>query len=185
MFGTNMDTGVIYAFAVPAIPTQFTDDVKDLTSARSTSAREQELTQVGHRRLPLRHVHDELGHREQRARHVHVHGGRCASPSTCGSSTRSSYAVDNMHPEGGRGAVEAHLRLHGLAAGQLLLSACAQRARAASTMTSRSETQRPDAHQRDAGRAERRVDGAPDRVGVAARRSRAAPRARPARRARP
>ena len=30
MFATNTDTGVNYAFAVPAIPAQVTDDVKDL-----------------------------------------------------------------------------------------------------------------------------------------------------------
>ncbi|MDB4939072.1 MAG: hypothetical protein JWP87_6044 [Labilithrix sp.] len=47
MFGTNMDTGVTYRFAVPAIPQSFTDGVKDLNERGLYIRAEQELTKWG------------------------------------------------------------------------------------------------------------------------------------------
>jgi hypothetical protein len=44
MFGTNMDTGVTYGFATPAIPPSFTDGVKDLNERGLYLRGEQELT---------------------------------------------------------------------------------------------------------------------------------------------
>jgi len=46
-FGKNMDTGVTYAFGVPAIPQNFTQDVKDLNNRAVYIRAEQELTKWG------------------------------------------------------------------------------------------------------------------------------------------
>ncbi len=47
MFGTNMDTGATYAFAVPAVPKNFDEDVKDLNQRGFYVRAEQELTKWG------------------------------------------------------------------------------------------------------------------------------------------
>jgi hypothetical protein len=47
MFGTNMDTGVTYSFAVPAIPKNFNDGVTDLNERGFYVRAEQDLTKWG------------------------------------------------------------------------------------------------------------------------------------------
>jgi hypothetical protein len=47
MFGTNMDTGVTYPFAIPSIPKNFTDDVKDMNERSFYVRAEQDLTKWG------------------------------------------------------------------------------------------------------------------------------------------
>lgn len=47
LFGTNMDTGVNYPFALPAIPNVFTSDVKNLNQRAFYLRGEQELTRWG------------------------------------------------------------------------------------------------------------------------------------------
>ncbi len=47
LFGTNMDTGVIYGFAIPAIPKNFTDGVKDINERAFYVRAEQDLTKWG------------------------------------------------------------------------------------------------------------------------------------------
>lgn len=47
LFGTNMDTGVTYSFAVPAVPKNFNDGVTDLNERGFYVRAEQELTKWG------------------------------------------------------------------------------------------------------------------------------------------
>jgi hypothetical protein len=47
MFGTNMDTGVVYPFAVPAIPADFNAGVKDLHERGFYVRAEQDVTKWG------------------------------------------------------------------------------------------------------------------------------------------
>ena len=47
LFGKNMDTGATYGFAIPAIPKNLTDDVKDLNERAFYVRAEQDLTKWG------------------------------------------------------------------------------------------------------------------------------------------
>jgi hypothetical protein len=47
LFGRNMDTGVVYSFATPAIPPSFTEDIRGLTERAVYVRAEQDLTHWG------------------------------------------------------------------------------------------------------------------------------------------
>ena len=71
-FTQNMDSGVIYPFAVPAIPANIAERRREHRRARALRA-----VRAGHQaprgaRIPLRHVHAQRGNQEQRPRYPRV-----------------------------------------------------------------------------------------------------------------
>lgn len=99
MFGTNMDTGVNYAFAVPAIPTQVTDGVKDLHERALYIRGEQELTKWGIAGLRF-DTYTTNSAIKNNARDTWTLMAGLRFSKYLRLINEASYAVDNMHPEG-------------------------------------------------------------------------------------
>jgi len=99
MFATNMDTGVNYAFAVPAIPKVVTDDVKDLNERALTLRAEQELTKWGIAgfRYDTYTTDSDIANN---ARDTYTFMAGLRFGKNLRLMNEASYAVDNMHPEG-------------------------------------------------------------------------------------
>lgn len=99
MFGTNMDTGVNYAFAVPAIPKVITDDVKDLNERALYLRAEQELTKwaLAGFRYDTYTTNSDIANN---ARDTYTFMAGLRLGKNLRLMNEASYAVDNMHPEG-------------------------------------------------------------------------------------
>lgn len=99
MFGTNMDTGVLAAFAVPAIPKNFTDGVKDLNERGLYLRVDQELTKWGIAGFRYdTYTTDSSIANNGRDTYTFMLGARFSKLLRL--INEASYAVDNLHPEG-------------------------------------------------------------------------------------
>jgi hypothetical protein len=99
MFGRNMDTGVTYAFAVPAIPNNFTDPVKDLNERGFYVRAEQDLTKWGIAgfRYDTYTTNSDIKN-NGRDTYTFMAGLRFSKHLRL--INEFSYAIDNIHPEG-------------------------------------------------------------------------------------
>lgn len=99
MFGTNMDTGARYAFAVPQIPVGFTDDVKDLNQRAFYVRAEQELTKWGLAGLRYdTYTTDSSLKNNGIDSYTLMAGVRMSKYLRV--ITEGSFAIDNIHPDG-------------------------------------------------------------------------------------
>jgi len=99
MFGTNMDTGVIYPFAKPAVPASFTDGVRDLNERALYLRAEQELTKWGLAgfRYDMYTTDSSL---KNNARDTYTFMAGLRFSKHLRLINEFSYAIDNIHPAG-------------------------------------------------------------------------------------
>ncbi len=107
MFGSNMDTGVTYGFAVPAIPKNFNDGVTDLNERGFYLRGEQELTKWGIAgfRFDTYTTNSAL---KNNGRDTYLLMGGLRFSKYLRLINELSYAIDNIHPEGA-GAPSKHI----------------------------------------------------------------------------
>jgi hypothetical protein len=99
LFGTNMDTGALTAFALPTIPKTFSDDVKDLHERALYLRAEQELTRWGIAGFRYdTYTTDSSLANNARDTFTLMAGARFSKFLRL--INEASYAVDNLHPEG-------------------------------------------------------------------------------------
>ncbi len=99
MFGKNMDTGVIYPFAVPAIPAAFNDDVAGLGERALYLRAEQELTRWGIAGFRFdTYTTDTSQANDARDTYNFMLGARFSKHLRL--INELSYAIDNIHPKG-------------------------------------------------------------------------------------
>ncbi|HSO33759.1 MAG TPA: hypothetical protein VLT33_14600 [Labilithrix sp.] len=99
LFGTNMDTGVLAAFAVPTIPKNFTDGVKDLNERGFYVRLDQEVTKWGIAGLRYdTYTTDSSIANNARDTYGVMAGARFSKYLRLVNEV--SYAIDNLHPEG-------------------------------------------------------------------------------------
>lgn len=100
LFGKNMDTGVVYPFAVPAIPAQFTDDVAGLGERALYLRAEQELTRWGIAGFRFdTYTTDVSQANNARDTYTFMLGARFTKYLRL--MNELGYAIDNIHPKGG------------------------------------------------------------------------------------
>ncbi|MBX3193292.1 MAG: hypothetical protein KF819_40290 [Labilithrix sp.] len=99
MWGTNMDTGVNYAFSRPAIPANFTDDVTDLHQRGFYLRAEQELTRwaIAGFRFDQYSTDTSI---DNNARNTYTFMAGARFSKLLRLINEASYAVDNMHAAG-------------------------------------------------------------------------------------
>lgn len=108
MFAENMDTGVFYPFAVPAIPQNFTDDVKDLGERALYLRAEQELTRWGIAGFRYdMYTPDTSIANDARDTYTFMAGARFTKHLRL--VDEIGWAIDNVHPEGAEAPSKAIL----------------------------------------------------------------------------
>ncbi len=107
LFGKNMDTGVVYPFAVPAIPQELTDDVKGYGERGIYLRAEQELTHwaIAGFRFDT-YTADVAQQNNARDTYTFMAGARLSKHLRL--INELAYAIDNMHP-GGAAAPSKHI----------------------------------------------------------------------------
>jgi DMSO/TMAO reductase YedYZ molybdopterin-dependent catalytic subunit len=99
LFGTNMDTGALVPFALPAIPKSFTDDVKDLHERGLYVRVDQDVTKWGIAGFRFdTYTTDSSIANNGRDTYTLMLGGRFSKHLRL--VNEASYTVDNLHPEG-------------------------------------------------------------------------------------
>jgi hypothetical protein len=100
LYGSNMDTGVVYAFARPAVPARFTDDVKSLGERAVYLRAEQDLTRWGIAGVRYdTYTPDASETNNARDTYTFMLGARFSKYLRL--VNELSYAIDNVHPAGG------------------------------------------------------------------------------------
>ncbi len=99
MFGTNMDTGVLAAFAVPTIPKNFSDGVRDLNERGFYVRVDQEVTKWGIAGFRYdTYTTDSSIANNGRDTYTFMAGARFSKLLRL--INEASYAIDNLHAEG-------------------------------------------------------------------------------------
>jgi len=99
LFGKNMDTGVLYPFAVPAIPVGFNDDVANLNERALYLRAEQELTRWGIAGFRFdTYTADSSQANDARDTYDFILGARFSKHLRL--MNELTYAIDNIHREG-------------------------------------------------------------------------------------
>jgi hypothetical protein len=100
LYGSNMDTGVVYAFAVPAIPVRLTDDVRALGERAAYLRVEQDLTRGGIAGVRYdTYTTDTTLENNARDTYTFMLGARFHKHLRLVNEV--AYAIDNIHPDGG------------------------------------------------------------------------------------
>jgi hypothetical protein len=95
-----MDTGVVYAFAVPAIPVRLTDDVRALGERAAYLRVEQDLTRWGIAGVRYdTYTTDTTLENNARDTYTFMLGARFHKHLRLVNEV--AYAIDNIHPDGG------------------------------------------------------------------------------------
>lgn len=99
LFGSNMDTGVIYAFAKPAVPAVFTDGVRDLNQRALYLRADQEITKWALAGFRFdTYTTDSSVKNNARDTYTFMAGLRFSKHLRL--INELSYAIDNIHPVG-------------------------------------------------------------------------------------